>query len=42
MYRQVGAALLLPRDLATVFARWPQIRHQISEPNRARPRYPYC
>jgi hypothetical protein len=33
--------LLLPRRLATVFAHWPQIRNQLAEPNRQRPRYPY-
>ncbi len=31
----------LYRQAGEVFAQWPRIRSQLSEPNRRRPRYPY-
>jgi hypothetical protein len=39
MYRQVGAALLLPQSLATVLHDWRTVSHRLSEPPRRRRRY---
>jgi hypothetical protein len=39
MYRQVGAALLLPQDLGIVLRQWKTISHVLAEPPRERPRY---
>jgi len=39
MYRQVGAALLLPQSLATVLHQWKTIGHLLAAPPRKRRRY---
>jgi hypothetical protein len=39
MYRQVGAALLLPQSLASVFRQWNTISQVLAEPPRKRHRY---
>ncbi len=39
MYRQVGAALLLPQSLVTVLRQWREITHALAEPPRQRRRY---
>jgi hypothetical protein len=39
MYRQVGAALLLPQSLATVLRQWRAITRGLAEPPRGRRRY---
>jgi hypothetical protein len=42
MYRQVGAALLLPQSLTTVLRQWRTITHVLAEPPRERPRYGFA
>jgi hypothetical protein len=39
MYRQVGAAVLLPQSLATVLRQWKTISPVLAEPPRKRRRY---
>jgi len=39
MYRQVGAALLLPQSLTTVVRQWRAITQGLAEPPRKRHRY---
>jgi len=39
MYRQVGAALLLPQSLTTVLRQWRAITRGLAEPPRGRRRY---
>jgi len=41
MYRQVGAALLLPQSLALVLRQWETISHHLAEPPRRRHRYSF-
>jgi hypothetical protein len=41
MYRQVGAALLLPQSLATVLRQWKIISHILAEPPRKPHRYSF-
>jgi hypothetical protein len=42
MYRQVGAALLLPQSLAAVLRQWETISHILAEPPRKRRRYRFA
>jgi hypothetical protein len=42
MYRQVGAALLLPQSLAAVLRQWRKISHALAEPPRQRHRYSFA
>ncbi len=42
MYRQVGAALLLPQSVATVFREWKTISDALAEPPRKRIRYGFA
>jgi hypothetical protein len=39
MYRQVGAALLLPSRLATVIKQWPTISRLLAAPPRKRKQF---
>ena len=39
MYRQVGAALLLPQRLATVIEQWPAISQHLAATPRKRKRF---
>ncbi len=39
MYRQVGAALLVPQSLARALGQWKNISRALAEPPRERPRY---
>lgn len=41
MYRQVGAALLLPQSLAAVLGQWKTISRVLAEPPRKRHRYSF-
>jgi hypothetical protein len=40
MYRQVRAALMVPRSLATVLRRWHPITRLMADTPRTRNRYP--
>jgi hypothetical protein len=42
MYRQVGAALLLPPSLARVLRQWKTISRVLAEPPRKRHRYGFA
>jgi len=42
MYRQVGAALLLPQSLARVLRQWKTISQVLAEPPRKRHRYSFA
>jgi hypothetical protein len=39
MYRQVGAALLLPQSLTSVINQWPAISNYLAETPRKRKRF---
>lgn len=39
MYRQVGAALLLPQNLMTVLNQWPEISKALAATPRKRKRF---
>jgi hypothetical protein len=42
MYRQVGAALLLPQSLTAVLRQWRAITRGLAEPPRERCRYGFA